>query len=190
MKKLTILLSLVATLLILGGCAGAKGNTKPEKISNIHQMRNTDLAELYKLAPSARQHISNAYGYAIFDNTGINLLLLSTGQGYGVAHNNRTGKDTYMKMFSAGVGVGIGVKDFRGIFVFQNKDVFEQFVDTGWSAGGQADAAAKVDDKVGGAIALALDVAPGIQLYQITKNGLAAQATIQGTKYWKDDELN
>ena len=95
-----------------------------------------------------------------------------------------------MKMFSAGVGVGIGVKDFRGIFVFQNKDVFEQFVDTGWSAGGQADAAAKVDDKVGGAIALALDVAPGIQLYQITKNGLAIQATIQGTKYWKDDELN
>ena len=190
MKKLTVLLSLIATLTILGGCAGAKGNTKPEKISNIHQMRKTDLAELYKLAPSARQHISNAYGYAIFDNTGINLLLVSTGQGYGVAHNNRTGKDTYMKMFSAGVGIGLGVKDFRGIFVFQNKGVFDQFVNTGWSAGGQADAAAKVDKKAGGAVALAIDVAPGIQLYQITKNGLAIQATIQGTKYWKDDELN
>ena len=190
MNKLTILISLIATLTILGGCAGAKGNTKPEKISNIHQMRNTDLAELYKLAPSAKQHISNAYGYAIFDNIGINLLLVSTGQGYGVAHNNRTGKDTYMKMFSAGVGVGLGVKDFRGTFVFQNKGVFDQFVNTGWSAEAQVDAAAKVDKKAGGAVSLAIDVAPGIKLYQITKNGLAAQATIQGTKYWKDKELN
>ncbi len=33
-------------------------------------------------------------------------------------------------------------------------------------------------------------VAPGIKLYQITENGLALQATIQGTKYWKDAELN
>ncbi len=189
MKKLTFLLSLMATLVILGGCAGAKGNTKPEKISNIQQMRNMDLAELYKLAPSAKQQINSAYGYAIFNNTGINLFLVSTGQGYGVAHNNKTGKDTYMKMFSAGVGVGLGVKDFRGIFVFENKDVFDQFVDKGWSAQGQADAAAKLDEK-GGAIALATEIEPGIHLYQITKNGLAAQTTIQGTKFWIDEELN
>ena len=189
MKKLTVLLSLIATLLILGGCAGAKGNTKPEKISNIHQMRNTDLAELYKLAPSAKQQINSAYGYAIFDNTGINLLIVSTGQGYGVAHNNKTGKDTYMKMFSVGIGVGMGLKDFRGIFVFENKAVFDHFVNKGWSAEGQADAAAKWDKK-GGAIALATEIAPGIHLYQITKKGLAAQATIQGTKFWKDEELN
>ena len=26
--------------------------------------------------------------------------------------------------------------------------------------------------------------------YQITKNGLALQLTLQGTKYYKDDDLN
>ena len=51
------------------------------------------------------------------------------------------------------------------------------------------DAAAKTG-KQGGALAGAIDVAPGIKLYQITENGLALQATIQGTKYWKADDLN
>ena len=40
------------------------------------------------------------------------------------------------------------------------------------------------------AAAAAIDVAPGIKLYQITETGLAVQATVQGTKYMKDDELN
>jgi hypothetical protein len=33
-------------------------------------------------------------------------------------------------------------------------------------------------------------VAPGVYVYQITKKGLALQATVQGTKYSKDDDLN
>ena len=56
-------------------------------------------------------------------------------------------------------------------------------------ASAQADLAAKAGTK-GGAFAGAIDVAPGIKLYQITENGLALQATIQGTKYWRDGDLN
>ena len=40
----------------------------------------------------------------------------------GVAHDNGTGKETYMRMFTAGVGIGLGVKDFRGIFIFSTQD--------------------------------------------------------------------
>jgi hypothetical protein len=29
-----------------------------------------------------------------------------------------------------------------------------------------------------------------VTVYQMTKKGLALQATLQGTKYWKDDDLN
>jgi lipid-binding SYLF domain-containing protein len=94
-----------------------------------------------------------------------------------------------MKMASGGLGIGLGVKDFRGIFVFTSRDALEQFVNSGWDASAQADAAAKAGDK-GAAWAGAVDVAPGVKLYQITENGLALQATIQGTKYWKDAELN
>jgi len=94
-----------------------------------------------------------------------------------------------MKMASGGLGIGLGVKDFRGIFVFTSRDALEQFVNSGWDASAQADAAAKAGDK-GAAWAGAVDVAPGVKLYQITEHGLALQATIQGTKYWKADDLN
>ncbi len=94
-----------------------------------------------------------------------------------------------MKMLSGGIGVGLGVKDFRGVLVFSSEQALHSFVEGGWDASAQVDAAAKSEDK-GGAWAGAFDVAPGIKLYQLTKQGLALQATIQGTKFWKDDELS
>lgn len=172
---------------LLAACAS--GNTIAEKRASIQKMRSKTLSTLYKVEPGSRQRIQKAAGYGVFSNVGVNVILLSAGGGWGVVHNNRTGKDTYMRMASAGVGLGLGVKDFRGVFVFDSKAKLDWFTTQGWDASGQADAAAKASDK-GGAWAGAVDVGPGIHLYQITESGLALQATIQGTKYWKDDELN
>jgi lipid-binding SYLF domain-containing protein len=152
-------------------------------------MRKETLAQLYKVHPAARTSLQKAAGYAVFSNVGINLIFFSAAGGSGVAHDNRSGKDIYMKMISGGIGLGLGVKDFRGVFVFANHGAFEQFVESGWEASAQTDAAAKSGEK-GGAAAGAITVAPGVDLYQLTENGLALQATIQGTKYYKDDDLN
>lgn len=94
-----------------------------------------------------------------------------------------------MKMVSAGAGLGMGAKDYRVIFVFQNDAAYSRFLNSGWSGSGQADAAAKAG-KSGGAYSGAVEVEPGVWVYQITKNGLALQLTLQGTKYYKDDDLN
>ena len=67
--------------------------------------------------------------------------------------------------------------------------MLESFINNGWEANAQADAAAKSDEK-GGSVEGAVTVQKGMRLYKLTKNGLALQATIQGTKYWKDDDLN
>jgi lipid-binding SYLF domain-containing protein len=94
-----------------------------------------------------------------------------------------------MKMVSAGAGLGLGVKDYRVIFVFKTDKAFQEFLNSGWSGSAQADAAAKAGEK-GSAESGAIEVAPDVWVYQITKNGLALQATLQGTKYYKDDDLN
>lgn len=174
---------------VLSGCMSPQGDTAASKRAAVGQMRHDTLAKLYQLHPEARERIRNAQGYAVFSNVGVNLILLSAGNGWGVVRDNRTRKDTYMKMVTAGLGIGLGVKDFRGVFVFTRRDTMKDFVEQGWDASGQADAAAKSGDK-GKAFAGAINVSPGIWLYQITEQGLALQATIQGTKYWKDDELN
>jgi hypothetical protein len=36
----------------------------------------------------------------------------------------------------------------------------------------------------------AMSVSPGVWMYQLTDKGLAAEATVKGTKYWKDADLN
>jgi lipid-binding SYLF domain-containing protein len=172
---------------LLGACAS--GSTVAEKRADIQKMRAETLTKLYKLQPGARTRIRTAAGYGVFTNIGVHVIWVGAGGGWGVVHDNKTGKNTYMNMGSAGVGLGLGVKDFRGVFVFTEKKYLDWFVNQGWDASAQADAAAKAGKK-GDAWAGAVDVAKGIYLYQITEGGLALQATIQGTKYWKDSELN
>ena len=187
-KHLKLFVFLTATI-FMAGCINPQGDTVASKLKAVQQMRSETLAKLYKIHPEARERINKAQGYAVFSNIGVNLILLSTGSGWGVAKHNRTGKSVYMKMASVGIGIGLGVKDFRGVFVFTKLEAMKRFIEDGWDASGQADAAAK-SGKKGGAFAGAIDVAPGMWLYQITEHGLALQATIQGTKYWPDDELN
>lgn len=186
----THILTAVAVGIFLSGFSNvATAASSAEKRQEIRKMRSKTLAKLYKVHPAARSKISHSVGYAVFSNVGINLIFLSAAGGSGIAHDNRNGRDTYMKMVSGGVGFGLGVKDFRGVFVFSTGKAFKQFVDSGWEASAQADAAAKSGTK-GDAVAGSITVAPGVELYQLTENGLALQATIQGTKYYKDDDLN
>ena len=73
--------------------------------------------------------------------------------------------------------------------LFTTRAALDDFVNQGWDASARADAAAKAAER-GAALSGAIDVGEGVKLYQITDYGLALQATIQGTKYWKDDQLN
>jgi lipid-binding SYLF domain-containing protein len=178
----------IVLLLSLSGCATTGGNTNAEKRQAILKMKDDVLSDLYKVRPDVRGQISSAPGYAVFSNANVYLIFASFGGGHGVVKNNQTGKHTFMKMGEVGVGLGLGVKDFRGVFVFHNTDTMTRFVEEGWAFGGQADAAAKASDKgaaVGGEITV-----DNITIYQLTEAGLALQATIKGTKYWKDDSLN
>ena len=151
-------------------------------------MRSEVLAELYKIHPKARAEVAAAPGYAVFSNVNINIIFASFGGGYGVTQNNKTGKSTFMKMGEVGIGLGLGVKDFRAVFIFHDRAVLEKFINSGWEFGGHADAAAKAGDK--GAAVGGEALIDGITIYQITQSGLALQATVKGAKYWKDDELN
>ena len=186
--KLRIVASSLALILLAASVASA-GDSPDKKRDETRKMANQTLQDLYKMEPKAQTDIQTSAGYAVFNNMGTNLLLLSTARGAGIAVNSQTKDETFMKMVSAGAGLGVGVKDYRVVFVFKTEKAFKEFLDSGWSGSAQADAAAKAGEK-GGAESGAMEVAPDVWVYQITKNGLALQATLQGTKYYKDDDLN
>ena len=179
---------LFTLLLVCTSCATTATTSPQEKRQAVNDMRTKVLSELYRLKPQARAMIAQAPGYAVFSNANLNIIFASFSGGYGVVRNNKTGKDTYMKMGEFGLGLGLGIKDFRAVFIFHDTITMKDFINNGWQFGAHADAAAKASDK-GGAVSgeILLD---DITIYQLTESGLALQATVKGTKYWKDDELN
>jgi lipid-binding SYLF domain-containing protein len=93
-----------------------------------------------------------------------------------------------MKMGLVSGGLGIGAKDARTVMIFHNRKVLKEFLDKGWTFGGEAEATAKVEGK--GGTAGELEMPEGILVYQLTTTGMMAKSTVVGTKFWRDDELN
>jgi lipid-binding SYLF domain-containing protein len=147
------------------------------------------LKNLYAVEPKAKDLINKAAGYATFSNFGMKILIAGGGTGTGVVMNKLSSKPIYMDMAEVQAGLGIGIKSTQTIFVFQNEAVLNNFVNSGWTFGGQMTAAAKYE-KNGDAYQDATIVADGILMYQLTDSGLAAEVTGKGTKYYKDSTLN
>src|SRR5262245_46519955 len=107
-------------IVLLAAVALSAKDSAQEKKEKSRKMAAETLENLYKLQPTAKEAIQKAAGYAVFNNMGTNLLLLSTARGAGIAIDAKSKQETFMKMISAGAGLGIGVKDYRVIFVFEN----------------------------------------------------------------------
>lgn len=187
MLKKLLTLAFALSIALTSGAALADKNEK--KRQKIQTMRHEVLTELFETRPQSKAEIDDAEGYAVFSNVGVQVFLVGAGGGRGVVHDNKSGIDTYMKMGTVGVGLGLGVKDFRAVFIFHDRDAFDSFVDKGWDFSGEADAAARAGEK-GGEIGEGASFRKKVSVYQFTKNGLALKASLNGTKYWKDKKLN
>ncbi len=184
-KRTGFVLTLLCVVTLLAHAADEKAKNQDE----VRSAAQKTLQQLYKRAPNAKAAIEKAAGYAVFTNIGVKILVAGSGKGRGLAVNNTTKKETFMKMIELQAGLGLGVKKFNVVFVFDNDKVFNSFVNSGWQFGGQVTAAAKTS-KEGGAMSGAASVSDGVWMYQITEKGLAAEITAKSTKYRKDDDLN
>lgn len=179
---------ILATVAIVAGCASMGQGTVAEKRDAILSMQDVALAKLYKEKPDVRSQINSAPGYAVFSNANVNVIFVSAGTGYGVVNDNATGRKIYMNMAEGGLGLGIGAKDYRVVMVFHSRKAMDYFIENGWTAGGNADAAAKAGEK--GMSVEGEGYLGDITVYTLTESGLALQATVKGTKFWVDKELN
>ncbi|MGI9534014.1 MAG: YSC84-related protein [Thermodesulfobacteriota bacterium] len=170
-------------------CVPAYSDKAADKKAEILEMEVDTLTNLYHREPNAKKNVQNAAGYAVFSNFGMKIFLAGGGKGSGVAVNNKTKKKTFMKMAELQAGLGIGIKKFKQVWVFENASALNSFINSGWELSGQGTAAAQLNDQ-GAAFAGAMSVEPGVWLYQITEDGLALELTGKGTKYYKDGDLN
>jgi lipid-binding SYLF domain-containing protein len=189
-RRILIIANLAISLVLFsGGSIAAKEVAKNQQRADVRKMAQVTLSRLYEVQPNAKKAIEKAAGYAVFRNFGTKIFVAGGGSGKGIAVNNATKKETFMKMIEVQAGLGFGIKKFRLVWVFEDQKNLSQFINSGWELGGQATAAAKLSDQ-GGAFAGAISVSPGVWLYQLTDEGLALELTAKGTKYYKDKNLN
>ena len=190
----------LSTLLLLGLCLNTpvfaqfsnpfgSDKTVAQQKQDILKKNDEILLSLFKAQPKSKELIDKSAGYATFSNFGMKILIAGGGTGSGVVINKSGAKPTYMNMAEVQAGIGLGIKSFQNIFVFQNEVAMNSFVNSGWTFGGQVTAAAKYN-KNGDAYQDATVVAPGVLMYQLTDSGIAAEITGKGTKYYKDTDLN
>lgn len=178
---------------IVVGCAGTKSKSPSEKDSerdSVRTMTAQSLAQLYQNEPAAKGAVADAAGYAVFSDFGFKVMFLGGAKGKGVAVNNATKQETFMKMLELQPGLGLGAQKFRIVFIFENQDAFNSFVTSGWELGANALAAAKDDQGAGGGGAGAVTFSDGVAMYQLSDTGAIVGVSITGAKYYKDDDLN
>ena len=186
-------IGLFSAALLLSFAAGPALSADADKASKQTEIRKTTqqtLERFYKENPALRGEVKRAPGYAVFTTYGLSFLIGGAG-GSGLAHNSKTGHDTYMNMAQASVGVQIGLAQSETLIIFKNTKSLGRFVDKGWEfgGGGQIDAGAggKTVGVPGGG---GENVISDALYYTLTKNGLQAGGAVAGTKFWKSDELN
>ncbi len=187
MKRLPALVFAFSLALLPAQSSAA---TKDEMRADVRDTAKSTLERLYKAQPGAKAVIERSAGYAVFSNFGMKIFVAGGGKGSGIAVNNKTKKETFMKMVEVQAGLGLGVKKFRLVFVFETQGKLDEFVNKGWEVGGQATASAKLSGQGSELYTGAMSISPGIWLYQLTDDGLAVELTAKGTKYYKDAELN
>ena len=184
---------LLAGLALIGTAESSvfkKEGTPEEQRANIRKVSDQALTELYQAQPSAKAHIQKAAGYAVFSNFGMKILVAGGGSGRGIVIDNKTKKETFMRMAEVQAGLGFGVKNFRLVWVFEKRADLDRFINSGWELAAQGTASAKVAGQGASVFAGAVSVTPGVWLYQLTDDGLALELTAKGTKYYRDDALN
>lgn len=188
MKLLIQLLSGVLMLSFTAGTALAADADKAKKQAEIRKATQVTLEKFYKARPALKTEVGKAPGYAVFTTFGLSFFIGGAG-GSGLAHDRKTGRDTFMNMAQASAGLQIGAAESETLIIFKSSKALAQFIDKGWEYGGGGAAQAGAGGKSAGT-AKGENVIADALYFTLTKNGLQAGIAVAGTKFWKDKDLN
>jgi len=151
--------------------------------AQIDVMARTTLDRLFAETPEAKGVHEDAYGHAVFDTTKV-AFVVSGGGGAGVAVSE-DGRRVYMRMATAGVGLGAGAQNYQVVFFFEDKGTFDHFVSEGWNAEASADMGAGDHGASSSGTS-----SRGITIFKLADEGLLLNADLSGTRFWKPKKLN
>jgi hypothetical protein len=98
MKTISTHTLIAATLICLLAMTAYAANFKIEKKQqDIRTMSQNTLQTLYKANPEAQGVVEKAAGYAVFSNLGVKILIAGSGNGKGMAVDNKNKREIFMR---------------------------------------------------------------------------------------------
>ena len=182
MKIINIIAATITTSLLLG-CA--TGKTPEDKKKNAEKETAKALKKIYKDHPSSKSVINQSLAYLVC--TGSDGYLFAASLSGGVCTLKEKGKSEFYRFASVGVGMGIGFKQVAFVYAYSSAQALKRFKEEGWDAGARAEVSAIDEDEGGQAVANTSYDVDGVRIYQSALWGAAAQATVQGYKFWPTD---
>ncbi|WP_353431900.1 hypothetical protein [Polynucleobacter sp. MWH-UH23A] len=182
-------------LLTLSGCQSTGKDGKPLTQEEIIQKREatlkmaqTGLDALLKQNPAVRKEIDAAAGYAVFDATNVNIVLLVVARGEGVLYDKRRKQPIFMQDIKTGEGLGAGYQKQYQVVIFKTTSAIDQFLlSTVDGQQGGIDVDANFSAGSGGTIR---SFNPNITFYTVGLSGYDLQANYGGALYLVDQQLN
>ena len=188
--RVLIVSAIAALCLGLQACSSEplSPSEKQEQRADVRDTASQTLNQLYAANPDVQDVVTNAAGYAVFSNFGFKIIFGGGNNGSGIAINNSTKQETFMKMFELQPGLGLGANKFKAVYIFQWPEAFNNFIAGSWEFGANSMAAAKTNTE-GGAYQGAVTVADGVFVYQLTEEGAIVGVSLTGAKYYLDSQL-
>ena len=183
------------SLLALSGCQSTGKDGKPlsqqeiiEKRAATLKMAQVGLDALLKQNPAAKKEIDAAAGYAVFNATNVNIVLLVVARGEGVLFDKRRKEPVFMQDLKTGEGLGAGYQTQYQIVIFKTTSAIDQFLlSTIDGQQGGVDVDANFSAGSGGTIR---SFNPNITIYTVGLSGYDLQANWGGALYLVDQQLN
>ena len=186
----TFLALISVTLISLSGCQTTQSDGKPltdnqvvEKREAILKMANTGLDSLIKQNPKVADEIKKSAGYAVFNASNVNIVLVVLSNGDGVLFQPGQ-KPFFMMERKAGEGLGAGFQKQYQVIIFKDQDAIKQFTA---AKGVGADVNANFSAGSGGK---QRSFNPNVTTYLVGESGYDLQANWGGSLYTPNDTLN
>ena len=189
-RKFIIAIGIIPAFLALTACQTTNSNgqalTPQEVVAKreaILKMSRTGLDDLLRQNPKVSEEIRKSAGYAVFNATNVNVVLLVLSNGDGALFQPGQ-KPLFMIERKAGEGAGAGYQKQYQIIIFKNTDAIKQFTA---AKGVGADVNANISAGSGG---MQRSFNPNVTTYLVGESGYDLQANWGGELYTPNDTLN
>jgi len=182
--------AIFSALLSLTACQTTQSNGQPltdsqviSKREAILKMARTGVDELIRQNPKVAEEIRSAAGYAVFNATNVNIILVVLSNGDGALFQPGQ-KPVFMMERKAGEGAGAGYQKQYQVIIFKNEDAIKQFTAAKGIGG---DVNANISAGSGG---MQRSINPNVTTYLVGESGYDLQANWGGSVYTQNDTLN